>query len=350
MIIISILVFIIVFGIIVLVHELGHFLAAKMSGIKVEEFAFGFPPRLIGWKRNGTQYAINLIPIGGYVKLKGEDASSKDKDSLSQKNGWQQSFTMVAGVVMNLLLAWIILMFLFIIPNSWKSAEGVFVAGVAPNSAAATANLKVGDVISTIGGQAVTASDQLRSFTTSHPGATVDLAYKRNGITEHKSIVLGTGDAPLGAATNTFSLATTDAVKFWQAPWLAVKEIGAVIGLNAVFIWQLLLGLFGHGSGNVADQVSGPIGIYGIVAQLIAFGWVYVLYALAQISLAVAIFNILPFPALDGGRIFFIWLNKALGKRKIKFEVEGIIHALGFMILIGLFLVVTYRDIMKMIK
>ena len=100
----------------------------------------------------------------------------------------------------------------------------------------------------------------------------------------------------------------------------------------------------------MADQVSGPIGIYGIVAQLIAFGWVYVLYALAQLSLAVAIFNILPFPALDGGRIFFVWLNKVLGKRKVKFEVEGLIHTIGFSLLILLFLFVTYRDIMKLIN
>lgn len=350
MIVVSILVFILVFAVIVFVHELGHFLVAKWSGIKVEEFAFGFPPKLISWHRSGTKYAINLIPIGGYVKLKGEESASPEKDSLTQKNGWQQSATMIAGVVMNLILAWLILTFLIAIPNSWKSAEGVFVAGAIPGSAAESIGLKVGDVVSSIDGQKLSTSKELRDYTTSHTGQSVTLTVKHNGISEQKKVILGVGDAPLGASTNTFSLVSAEGEKWWQAPWLAIKEIGVVIALNAIFIYNLVLGLFGQGTGGVADQVSGPIGIYGVVAQLIAFGWIYVLYALAQLSLAVAIFNILPLPALDGGRIFFIWLNKLLGKRKIKFEVEGIIHAIGFSALILLFLFVTYRDIMKLIN
>lgn len=350
MIVVSIVVFILIFALIVWVHELGHFLAAKKVGVGVEEFAFGFPPKLISWRRGETVYAINAIPLGGYVKLKGEDTPSDDKNSLNKKNPGQKAIIMVAGITMNLILAWVLFTVLLVTPISWRGSGGTFVAGIKTGSAAEKANFKVGDIVLKIDNTDIKSASELSKYTASHKNKSVSITFRRYGREEVIKVTLGSNSTPLGLAIDTFSLSDVAQVPIWKAPILSIEQIGSVIGANAVFFTDLFKGIVGLGPHVPTDQVSGPVGIYGLVAQFIALGWIYVLLVLAQLSLAVAIFNVLPIPALDGGRLLFIGMGKVLGKRMVSQQVEAIVHAIGFVFLIGLFLTITWHDILNLIK
>ncbi len=346
MIIITILVFILIFGLIVFVHELGHFLVAKRTGVVVEEFAFGFPPKIFAWKRGETRYAINLLPLGGYVKLKGEDGGDKEAGSFVNKKARVRASILLAGIVMNLILSWVILTVIIILPKSVRGDGAVFVSAVLENTPAAEAGIKTGDAITKIDNLNISDGATLHSATQDKKDSSIKLNIRRNGNTIEKNIKLSDGDAPLGVATSTFSLSDIS-VSAYNAPVVAIQEIGRVI-------WgyiQFFGGIFGIGSTEVsADSVSGPVGIYGVVAQFVALGWVYVLFVTAQLSLAIAIFNLIPFPALDGGRVLFVFLKKIFKGKYITLQFEQIAHTVGFFILMGMFAIVTYRDILKLIK
>lgn len=337
------------FGLIVFVHELGHFLMAKRSGVKVEEFAFGFPPRLIAKKIGETTYAINAIPLGGYVRMLGENDDNNDARSFSQANKWQRALIIVAGVTANLLLAWILLTIILVLPARYKGSDAVLVAGVLPNSAAKGAGLNAGDMILKINDVAITSPDQLRSATHQFADQSVTIELRRGGQIQNKSAKLVGGDAPLGVSVSSFSLADEENPPLLKAPVVALKSIGRVTVAQLQFIGSLVLIPF-QGASVDAEQVSGPVGIYGILAQFTALGWVYVLFGAAQLSLAVALFNILPIPALDGGRLLFIVMESVFRRKVLSNNIENIVHTVGFVLLIGLFIFVTYNDIVKLIR
>jgi len=350
MLIITIIVFVLLFGVIVFVHELGHFLAAKRAGVGVEEFAFGFPPRLISWKRGETTYAINAVPLGGYVRLLGEDQDSKDPRSFTKQSHAWQAVIVIAGVVMNALLAWIILTFLLVLPNSYKTVDALLVAQVQPGSAAEKVGIKVGDLLDTVNDTHLKDPAQLRDITHSNAGKEVTVVIRRNGREQVKQVALGQGDTPLGVGTSSFSLADLPHPSIWAAPFVALKMVGQVAVANFTFIGALISGLLGFGPHASTDQVAGPIGIYGVIAQFTALGWPYVLMGAAELSLAIALFNILPIPALDGGRLLFILLAKFFRRRLVSHQVEGVVHTIGFALLIGLFVLVTWNDIVKLTR
>ncbi len=350
MIVLTLIIFVIIFGLIVFVHELGHFLMAKRAGIYVEEFAFGFPPRVFSWKRGQTRYAINLLPLGGYVKMKGEDVENKDPDSFAKKSTGQRALVTIAGVMMNLLLAWVLLTFLLILPSSLKGGNAIFLTQVQPNSPADQVGLKTGDIVLKGNDTQLHSSSDLQHFTAAHKGQTVTIQFRRNGKEQAKEVTLGQEDAPLGVVVSSFSLGQVANPPLWQAPFVALRQIGNVIWANLTFIGSLVGGLLGLVPNVPTDQVSGPVGIYGLVAQFVALGWVYVIMVTAQLSLAVAIFNILPIPALDGGRLLFIVLDKIFGRRLLSHQIEAVIHTIGFILLMGLFLIVTWHDIVKLMR
>lgn len=346
MVFLTIVIFILVFGLIVFVHEFGHFLVAKKTGVAVDEFAFGFPPKIFSWKRGETVYAVNLLPLGGYVKLRGEDGGEKGPRSFMGKKARTKSAILLAGIVMNFLLAWVLLTVIIILPQQYRGNGAVFVSGVLSGTSAEKAGVKVGDAIVQINETLITDGSELKKITESNQSKTVSLKIRRNGTEHTKDVILGTGDAPLGIATSTFSLADIK-ISPWRAPIEAGAEIGRVFWGYCLFIG----GIFGIGSTIVtADQISGPVGIYSVVAQFVALGWVYILFVTAQLSLAIAFFNLLPLPALDGGRFFFVVLKKILRGKYISLKVEQITHTVGFLVLMGLFVVIAYRDILKLIK
>ncbi|TSC92228.1 MAG: membrane-associated zinc metalloprotease [Candidatus Berkelbacteria bacterium Licking1014_85] len=354
MLILNILIFILILGLLVFVHELGHFLVAKRVGMKVNEFAFGFPPRLFSKKYKGTRYAINLIPLGGYVKIEGEDGDSVSRDAFNQKSISARIAVLVAGVSMNLLLAVIILAIGFkigMVPlvSDYKNLGGeqqpfVIISGVVKDSAADNAGIMAGKKIVSINGEPVSSSTQTIELTKNLRNQNISLGTSdvNNKNFDIINFVLPDKDAPMGVY-----LVDSAVVKlgFLASVKTAIIETGLAIWAIIVFLGQFLAQLFSTGTLN--DQVSGPIGIYQFTSQAINLGFTFVLQLIGILSINLAILNIAPFPALDGGRVLFVFLEKIFGRKVVHERIEGVIHAIGFILLIALFLAITYKDILR---
>ncbi|MEK9155780.1 MAG: M50 family metallopeptidase [Patescibacteria group bacterium] len=357
--ILTILAFLIVLGVLVLVHELGHFVVAKLSGVKVEEFAFGFPPRLFSIKKGETRYSVNVVPFGGYVKMLGELEHSASPRAFENQRAGKRFAISIAGVVMNILLAWTILTVGFIagmspiisdpdtLPGQKVSSE-IIVANVTKGSAAEKASFQAGDMLL----RAQTGEDQVNfdsvesvgDFTRRHQGERVEFVYERGNQSETKSVELSRdGEAPLGVALAERSIVK---VPWYQAPYVALRETWHVVEVTFRFFGQFLHNLFARG--EVAEEVGGPVAVYVYSGLAVRAGVMVFLQFIAMLSVNLAIINILPFPALDGGRLLFIALEKLHGRKVVREEIENIIHTIGFAVLIALLLAITYRDIIKL--
>ena len=345
----TIIVFIVILGLLIFVHEWGHFLVARLVGIKVEEFAFGFPPRVLAWKRGETEYALNLFPIGGYVRLLGEDGKSSDPRAFNRQSVLKRLGVVVAGVAMNLVLAVLVFWVGFTIGMvpvvSQPAALGgtqtpqLFVVGVVHNSAAAQIGLLEFDIIQGFG-----SSDELRTYTKSHTGETVPLTIIRNGEEVTKQVSLGTDESgPLGVYTQQV---TKVQLPFFQAGRAAVIETGKTVVATFHFLGDFFKNLIGHG--QIAEGVTGPVGIFRITGQTVQLGFTYVLQLLGILSVNLALLNILPIPALDGGRGLFVVLEGIIRRKVVREEIEGTIHAIGFILLLALIALITYRDIVHL--
>lgn len=369
----TILIFIIVLGVLVFVHELGHFLVAKWNGIKSDEFGFGFPPRLVGVVRNettgryemvwgnrevkskNTVYSLNWIPLGGFVKIKGEDALfSKDPDSFANKSAWIRVKVMGAGVVMNILLAWLLLTIVLMIgiPQAIDPSEGVRypdthvrVNSVLPDSPAAEMGLKMGDEIVKLNGREVTGQTPIGEIIKANAGKTVTIEVDRLGEKETLSGTPRTEYSPTEGSLG-FSYVTTALVSYpwyeaiiqgftmtWKITWAILEAFGKMIAY-----------LFG--GEKVALDVTGPVGIVYLTKQMNDLGLAYLLQFAALLSINLAIINILPIPALDGGRILFVLIEKLKG-RPVSQKTEGMIHQIGFILLLLLMFFITIRDFVQ---
>jgi len=344
----TIVVFIFILGLLVFVHELGHFLVAKKTGVKVEEFAFGFPPRLWSTKRGETTYAINLFPLGGYVKLLGEEDGSTDPRSFGKKSIWARAAIMVAGVSMNFVLAIILMTIGFSIGmtplvsdpatmNGVKVSK-VMVNFVKENSAASVAGIKANDVL--IGFDSTT---DLQNFTRSNAGKEVDITIGNRGQEKVVKVKLSDStESPLGVSIVPL---TTVKQPVGQAFITSITETGKVIAALFSFLGNVIGNFFTTGSaGSAADGVVGPVGLFNITGAAIKIGWIYVLQLVILLSINLGIVNILPFPALDGGKLLFLALEGIFRKKVIREEIENIIHLVGFILLILLFIAITFRD------
>ncbi len=356
----TIITFIIVLSLLVIAHEFGHFIVAKRTGIKVEEFAIGFPPRIWSKKRGETEYIINAIPLGGYVKMLGEVEKSSDPRAFENQSRIVRFSVAVAGVVMNIVLAWIILSIGFMvgmspivsnyrdIPGKIISSE-IIIAGVLKDSVAESAGLKQMDKLIAIENLGIThefgSVEELSSYTKSHKGESVIVKYYRDGAEGQKNITLGTGDSPLGvSAINNGVVRAT----WYKAPYIALRETYEITKYTAEFVRDLFVKIFTHG--KVSDQVGGPVQIFVATGTAVRVGVMAVLQLVAILSVNLAIINILPLPALDGGRILFIIVEAIARKRIIKEQVENVIHTIGFALLFLVIALVTYNDIAKLIK
>jgi len=347
----TIIIFIAILAILILIHEFGHFLVAKLMGVKVEEFAFGFPPRLLSKKYHGTRYSLNLIPLGGYVTLFGENEDIKAPGSYFSKKVWQKILIVVAGVVMNFILGILVLAIGFTIGMTplvsdpatltGQKTSQVMIVEIKPDSAAAKAGLTVGDVV-----KGYNNPSELSEFTKSHAGQTVELQIEKNGEKQNVQVVLSEGEAPLGVGT--ISL-TKVKQPFYRALVTATIEVGRSIGAIVVVLGSIIKSLFTTGSaGEAGAGVVGPIGIYNFTSSALQVGWIYILQLLAILSINLGLINILPFPALDGGKILFLGLEGIFRKKLVRQEVENLIHTIGFVILIVFILAITLRDIIHL--
>ena len=357
----SIVLFLIILIALILVHEFGHFIVAKRSGVRVDEFGIGFPPKVWGKKFGETEYTINALPFGGFVRIFGEDPneeSLKSPHSMVAKPWYIKAAIIVAGVVMNILFAW----FLFVIVFALGPQEAdvntpdaeMLVTHIVADSPAEKAGLKTGDVILSVsdGTTEIPARDpaQVSEFIGKHPGSPVTVALKRDGVPQSITANPVTGmvaaEPERGALGFGLGLFSTTPLPLPEALYRA----SALTGTTLWAIATSLVGFFASAFMLTADlsQVTGPVGIVGLVGDAATLGFLTVLSFTAFISLNLAVINLLPFPALDGGR-FVVTLAEAIRGKMFPTTVVNAINGVGFILLIILMIVVTWSDIMKLI-
>lgn len=352
----SIIIFILILAVLVLVHEFGHFIAAKRQGVRVDEFGFGLPPRLFGKKIGETLYSVNLIPFGGFVKLYGEEYHEIKKKNLSQrafinKTPWQKTLIIIAGVIGNFLLGWALISFLFTqgVP---VPTNKVIVETVADDSPAKTAGFSPQDLV-----QKVQIDGKTYELKTAND--LIDLSRKYGGqemkatvVRDSKTLTLyitprknpPKDQGPLGITISSF---TEKKFPWYQAPFFGLVE-SARITYNIFYELTKILGqlLTFH---KPSAEISGPIGIAKFTATAIKFGNNAVLELMALLSFNLAIINILPFPALDGGRLVFVIYEWISGKKSNK-NIEKYVNFVGFVILLSLGVLISINDIIKLYR
>lgn len=356
MLLLTIIVFAVLLLALVLVHEWGHFIAAKRAGCKVEEFGFGFPPRLFSWTWHGTRYCLNLLPLGGYVKIEGEDmqeASPPPTSFASKSAGWR-ILILSAGVAMNVVLAFGLLSVQagIGVPTLVTEKNGhelkdlkTYILDVAQRSPAAEAGLKSLDRVVRVNSLSNPTIEQVQRGIAEAKGKEVTLEIERQG--QHQTLTITPreapppGEGPLGVSLAEAGLSTTPA---WKAPLVGAQRTGemllAIVTQFASIIHKLATG------GGVGETLTGPVGIAVYTNEVTSMGLPYILEFGALISLNLALINILPLPALDGGRILFVVLEKIAGRR-FPSKVEQITHTVGFALLILLMVLITFRDVRK---
>ncbi len=364
----SVIIFLIILAILVLVHEFGHFIVAKKSGIRVDEFGLGFPPKVFSKKWGGTLYTLNAIPFGGFVKIFGEDAHAENiseedkKTSFVFKSKWIQSAVLVAGVTMNIIFAWFVLSLGFVIgvasPVDYSGFGEVrdvklVVTEVLQDSPAQKAGLIPGDTLVFVGSGEKSLQDtnltpeKVSELISDPKSKNIEVLYTR-GDSSPKTVIVEpnetvvSGKKAIGVGMDSIGILKL-------SPHLAVLE-------GARTTWLLtkatVVGIIGFLFDAVTfrsdlSQVSGPVGIAGVVKQATNLGFVYLLSIIALISINLAVINLLPLPALDGGRLLFVGIEAIIG-RPINPSVVKWTNTVGFVFLLILMLVVTTHDVFKL--
>lgn len=346
-----------ILGVLILVHELGHFLAARLVGIRVEEFGMGLPPRLWGYKaKNGVVYSLNWIPFGGFVKMYGQDDMRPDggaaygSDSFIAKTPPQRAFVLVAGVVMNLLLAILLFMGIAIGQGRPGPNSEVVIQSVVADTPAAAAGWLPGDRIVAVAGQSVTSADMLRTATEQYVGRAMPVTITRNGQRINTEVT-PRANPPTGQGKTGVTLATQAIyvrVPLWQAPVEGVRGAWEAITLQVDGLRQLFTGRVS------TNELAGPIGMGQLTGEIVQRStlplWVTLGNLAALLSLNLFILNLLPLPALDGGRLVFVILEMLRGGRKIAPEREGMVHFVGLMLLLTLMFVIGFQDILRLVR
>jgi len=363
----SILIFIIILAVLIFVHELGHFITAKKAGIRVDEFGIGFPPKILTlFKMGETSYTLNLIPFGGFVKIFGENPddesiSGPDKSrSFVNKPKSIQILVLAAGVLFNIIFAWLLLSsgFIFGIPAPAGYSDTVaienpklLITGVSQGSPASSAQLKSGDEILSLSTGKVTleklSPESVKEFIVNHDTEELTLNYRRGNI--ESEVLLTPASGILGnqrAIGISMDIVGILKLPLHLALWEGARTTYAItkattIGLG-MFVYQAFMG------NSDLSQITGPVGIVGIVGDITQLGFIYLVSFTALISINLAVINLIPFPALDGGRILFVIIEAIKGSR-INPKVANTLNSIGFALLIVLMIVVTYNDIFNLI-
>lgn len=354
----TILIFIAILGLLVFVHELGHFFAARAFGVTVHEFGFGFPPRIFGIRKGSTLYSLNWIPLGGFVKLKGEGGEeAEQKDSFANLPAGKRVIILVNGVLMNIVLAMLLLGIGYgvgsptvigadIPPGGNVRDQKIQVVSIADNSPASAVGFEEADVIVSVNDQSVTSVTQIQNIHEESPGAEELVVLRRGDEEIERRITPAVLDESSGAPVWGVSLVESGIVSYpwYQAVYLGVKQA-------ILIFWEIIKGfalmisnLVVHR--QVSADVAGPVGIAVLTGQVANLGFIYLLQFMALLSLNLALVNILPFPALDGGRAFFVLIEKLRGKA-MQAKTEALIHNVGFGVLLVFIAIVTVRDVGK---
>jgi regulator of sigma E protease len=361
----SILIFFLVLFVLVLVHEWGHYITAKWTGMRVDEFGIGFPPKLFGVKKGETEYTFNALPIGGFVKILGEDGVAVGSEdfgrSFAGKKRWAQALVLVAGVTMNVLFAWV----LFSTAFMWGVDQGVteelasddarlIISNVLAGSPAAEAELPPGARITAVtrGEEVLTTltPQTFSAFVGKESSVPVTIAYTKGEELFMTSVMPKAGvvvDDP-GRPAVGVALSLVDTVSY---SFIAAIKEGAIYTYEStIAIVVGTVGLIRDAIVGEADlsQVTGPVGIVGMVGEASAYGLSALVMFTAFISLNLAVINLLPLPALDGGRLLFVVIEAVI-RRPLPVRATNITNAVGFAALILLMVVVTWNDVAKLI-
>lgn len=340
----TIIVALFVFGVLIFIHELGHFLVARACGVAIREFAVGMGPKIFSWrsKKYDTQYALRLLPIGGYVSMVGEDDDADDENAFHRKNVWQKMAIIVAGPLMNILLA---IVAMFVLVAGFGSIVSTTVGDFAEEAISDDCGLMVEDTILKVNNVRVHTGNGL-VYEIMHQGdQPIDLTVLRDG---ERVILRDVSFPTFSESGSTFGEAD---FKLYAAP----KTIGNIVKhgffrsfSTAKMIWDSLVDMIGGRYG--AESVLGPVGITQEIGKAARAGVSTLLYMCVVISMNLGIFNLLPIPALDGGRLFFRIIEAIRGGKPLKPEWESYIHMVGILILLGLMILISFKDVIQIFK
>lgn len=341
----NILVAIIVFSILILFHELGHFTLAKLNGIRVNEFCLGLGPTILGFTKGETKYSLKLLPFGGACMMEGEDENSNDERAFNKKSVWARISVVAAGPIFNFIMAFIFSAFVL-------GAAGVdkpVLTDVIEGYAAEEAGLQAGDILVKLGGRNIHFYREVSVYSTFHAGESVEIVYERDGA-EYTTTLVPKYDEELGRYLYGFvSAAGREQVGFIQTLAYAVCEVGYYIDTTIQSLKLMFTG------GVSVNDLSGPVGIVQNMGEVYEEsvtndGYYYALLNMMSwaimLSANLGVMNLLPIPALDGGRLVFLVIEAVRGKA-LNPEKEGMIHMVGIILLFVLMFVVMFNDIRK---
>jgi len=341
----TILITLAIIAVLILVHEFGHFIVARRIGIPVWEFSLGFGPRLLGTKRNGTEYSIRLIPLGGYVRMAGEEpGDGDDPNGYNRRTPLEKMRVAFAGPFMNLVAAMLIFVYIYSVTGVEESLPGAVIGQVLDGTPAQTAGIKAGDQVLAINGSKIENWNELTGkIGATKEGQTIKMSIERN-------------NHPLSLEVKPTFNKTLNKNYIGIKPVITFKKLGIVEavknGFQRTYEFTVILlsglGLLVSGGASMGD-LSGPVGITKMVGEVAEVGWSQLLAFSAFLSINLGILNLLPIPALDGSRIVFA-LVEGIRRKPLAPEKEGFIHWLGFIFLIGLMIIVTFNDIVKLYR
>lgn len=326
------------FGVIILIHEFGHFIFAKKNGITVHEFAIGMGPKLFGKEKNGTMYSIRILPIGGYVSMEGEDEDSNKPGSFGTKSILQRASVIFAGPFFNLVLAVIFLIPVFIYMGSPTTTLEIL-----ENTPASKANLQSGDIVKSVNGKEINSWNEFTKIISSSNGEELSIAVDRN----NKAVKVNV--TPEKNEDGTYKIGVT--YKKDRNIVNAIKQSFIATGQMTMqmitFLKQMITGTV---PGGLTNSVAGPVGVISIVSGAAKTGIMNLLYLGSIISLNLGIINLVPFPALDGGRLLLLFIEWIRGGKKINPDKEAMINMIGFCALMAFMVFITYNDVTKLFK
>ena len=334
------LVAIALFLVLIIIHEFGHFIAAKLLGVRVNEFAVGFGPKLFSKQGKETKYSVNLIPLGGYCAMEGEDEDSGDAKAFCNKKPWRRFIIVAMGAAFNLLLGLIIVAITLAPQESFTSTV---VAEFKENAVSEQSGLMVDDKIIEVEGRKIFSTYDLSYAFTNVEGGKIDMVVKRGGEKVELNDV-------------TFNSAEEDGISYLEVDFYVYgikKTVGSFIEQTfataasyCAVVWRSLIDLISGKYGISA--VSGPVGVTAVIGSAAKASLANLLPIMALISINLGIFNLLPIPALDGGRLLFILIEMIFSK-PVPQKYEAAVHAIGFIVLIGFMLLITAKDIWALI-
>jgi regulator of sigma E protease len=344
---ITIIIGIVVLSILVLVHELGHFIPAKASGVLVEEFGIGLPPRLFGIKRGETIYSINWIPFGGFTKLSGEVDPDAPR-SLASKSVWVRLLVLSGGILLNLILPFILLSVAYMIPHDIVTGQ-VVIQEVNPGSPAEMAGIEPGDTILSVNGRTLSNGRDLARQVQLNLGKEITVGIEHEDLTMEEVSLTPRwrppeGQGSMGVLSQTMNPAIVpESYPFFQAIGVGTRSCFEVLTIYRNGIAGMILG-------TVPFVPAGPVAIVQITGEVAQAGISPVFEIAAFISIAVAVTQMIPFPALDGGRILFVLIEWARRGKRVSPKIEGLVHSIGFIVLMALIVLISYQDVVRWVS